>query len=69
MAIACPITSQVKGYPFEVPLPPGGKIVGAVLADHVKNVDWQVRRAVFEAKAPADIMTEVRERLRALLEL
>jgi len=69
LAIACPITSHVKGYPFEVPLPPGGKIVGAVLADHVKNVDWQVRRAVFEAKAPADIMTEVRERLRALLEL
>ena len=69
LAIACPITSHVKGYPFEVPLPPGGKIVGAVLADHVKNVDWQVRRAVFEAKAPADIMPEVRERLRALLEL
>ena len=69
LAIACPITSHVKGYPFEVPLPPGGKIVGAVLADHVKNVDWQVRRAVFEAKAHADIMTEVRERLRALLEL
>jgi len=69
LAIACPITSHVKGYPFEVPLPPGGKIVGAVLADHVKNVDWHVRRAVFEAKAPADIMPEVRERLRALLEL
>ena len=69
LAIACPITSHVKGYPFEVLLPPGGKIVGAVLADHVKNVDWQVRRAVFEAKAPADIMPEVRERLRALLEL
>jgi mRNA interferase MazF len=69
LAIACPITSQVKGYPFEVPLPPGGKIVGAVLADHVKNVDWQVRRAVFEAKMPADIMTDVRERLRVLLGL
>lgn len=42
LAIACPITSQVKGYPFEVALPPGGKIVGAVLADHVKNLDWHV---------------------------
>ena len=69
LAIACPITSHVKGYPFEVPLPPGGKIVGAVLADHVKNVDWHVRRAVFEAKMPADIMTDVRERLRVLLGL
>ena len=69
LAIACPITSQVKGYPFEVPLPLGGKIVGAVLADHVKNLDWHVRQAVFEAKAPGDIVTDVRERLRVLLGL
>jgi mRNA interferase MazF len=69
LAIACPITSHVKGYPFEVPLPPGGKIVGAVLADHVKNLDWHVRRVVFEAKAPGDVVTDVRERLRVLLGL
>ena len=69
LAIACPITSQVKGYPFEVPLPAGGKISGVILADHVKNVDWQARRVAFEAKVPADILTDVRERLRALLEL
>jgi len=69
LAIACPVTSQLKGYPFEVPLPPGGKISGVVLADHVKNLDWQARRAVFEAKAPAEIVTEVRERLRVLLGL
>jgi mRNA interferase MazF len=69
LAIACPITSHVKGYPFEVPLPPGGKISGVVLADHVKNLDWQARRVVFDAKAPADILTDVRERIRALLEL
>ena len=69
LAIACPITSQQKGYPFEVPLPPGGKISGVVLADHVKNLDWQVRRVVFEAKAPAAILIDVRERLRVLLGL
>jgi len=69
LAIACPITSHAKGYPFEVPLPPGTKITGVVLADHVKNLDWQARRLVFEAKAPADIVTDVRERLRALLGL
>lgn len=69
LAIACPITSQVKGYPFEVPLPGGGTIVGVVLADHVRNLDWQARKVVFEAKAPADILTDVRERLRALLGL
>lgn len=69
LAVACPITSQVKGYPFEVPLPPGGKISGVVLADHVKNLDWQARRVVFEAKASAEIVTDVRERLRVLLGL
>jgi len=69
LAIACPVTSHVKGYPFEVPLPSGGKVTGVVLSDHVKNLDWRARRIVFEAKAPADVMTEVRERLRALLAL
>jgi mRNA interferase MazF len=69
LAIACPVTSHVKGYPFEVPLPTRGKIVGAVLADHVKNLDWQVRRVVFEARAPEETVMEVRERLRVLLGL
>jgi mRNA interferase MazF len=69
LALACPVTSQVKGYPFEVALPAAGPITAVVLADHVRNVDWEARRVVFETKAPADILTEVRERLRALLEL
>lgn len=69
LVIACPITSQVKGYPFEVPLPPDGKISGVVLADHVKNLDWQARRIVFEAKVTAETLTDVRERLRVLLGL
>jgi mRNA interferase MazF len=59
----------MKGYPFEVPLPRGGKIAGVVLADHVKNLDWQARRVAFEAKAPEEIVTDVRERLRVLLGL
>jgi mRNA interferase MazF len=69
LAIACPITSHAKGYPFEVPLPERGKILGVVLADHVKNLDWQARRAVFEGKAPVEIVVDVRERLRVLLGL
>ena len=69
LAIACPITSQVKSYPFEVPLPPGATITGVVLADHIKNLDWQARRVVFEAKAPAEVVKDVRERLRVLLGL
>lgn len=69
LAVACPITSHIKGYPFEVPLKPGGKIEGVVLSDHVKNLDWEARRAVFESKVEAAVLTEVRERLRALLGL
>ena len=69
LAIACPITSQVKGYPFEVPLAPNSKISGVVLADHVKNLDWQARRVVFETKATSETLTDVRERLRVLLGL
>ncbi len=39
-----------RGYPFEVPLPEGGTITGVVLADHVKNLDWEARRVVFESE-------------------
>jgi mRNA interferase MazF len=69
LAIACPITSQAKGYPFEVALPSGGGIEGVVLADHVKNVDWNARRVQFAATAPAEVLIDVRERLRVLLGL
>ena len=69
LALACPITSHVKGYPFEVQLSAGGAITGAVLADHVRNLDWHARRVAFEAKAPADVLPEVRERLRVLMGL
>jgi mRNA interferase MazF len=43
LAVACPVTSHAKGYPFEVPLPASGKIAGVVLADDIKNLDWQAR--------------------------
>ena len=69
LAVFCPITSHVKGYPFEVALPTDGAITGVILADHVKNLDWKARRAVFAAKAPAEVVTDVRERLRVLLGL
>jgi mRNA interferase MazF len=69
LAIACPITSQQKGYPFEVPLPRNSSIAGVVLADHVKSLDWRERRAEQAGKVPPEILEEVRERLRPLLGL
>jgi mRNA interferase MazF len=57
-----------EGLPLRGVVAAGGKISGVVLADHVKNLDWHARLA-FEAKAAADVVTDVRERLRVLLGL
>jgi mRNA interferase MazF len=67
LALVCPITNQVKGYPFEVALPESSAISGVVLADHIKSADWTARRAQFAAKAPPEVMAEVRAKLRPLL--
>jgi mRNA interferase MazF len=53
LALVCPITSKLKGYPFEIPVPGGGKMSGAVLADHLRSLDWQVRNMRLIARAPA----------------
>ena len=41
LALVCPITSKVKGYPFEVPLPNGVPVQGVVLADQMRGLDWR----------------------------
>lgn len=67
LAIVCPITSQRKGYPYEVTLPPGLKIQGVVLSDHARSVDWRARQGVLIAKMPASVTAEVLMKLRTLL--
>jgi mRNA interferase MazF len=67
LALVCPITTQAKGYPFEVRLPAGLPLSGVVLADHLKSADWAARRATFTAKAPAGVLLEVTAKLRPLL--
>lgn len=67
VALFCPVTSTVKGYPFEVQLPPGGPIRGAVLADQVRSLDWRARRLTFAAAAPRQLLSEVLGKLHALL--
>lgn len=69
LALACPVTSHSKGYPFEVQLPHDGVVKGVVLADHIKNLDWNARRIEFAAKAPLEALSDVRERLRVLIGL
>lgn len=69
LALMCPITSRIKSYPFEVKLPEGLDISGAVLADHVKSLDWRTRRAERAGKVPAAILRDVLARLAPLLGL
>ena len=69
LAVACPVTNQVKGYPFEVLLPTGATISGAVLCDHLKSIDWHARRLERAMRAPSPVMQQVRARIAALLGL
>ena len=67
LALFCPITSRIKGYPFEVVLPPDLPVQRAVLCDQVKNLDWSARRSRLAVKLPADILEDVLAKVRALL--
>ena len=68
LALFCPITSRVKGYPFEVALPLAGAVTGVILADQVKSMDWRARRTRFESQAPPQVVGEVLEKLTVLLD-
>jgi len=68
LLLACPITSQIKGYPFEVRIPSELQIQGVILTDQVKSLDWQARNAQFACQVPHNTVKEVTERIRILLD-
>lgn len=67
LALFCPVTSRLKGYPFEVVLPADLGISGVVLSDQVKSLDWRARRSKRAGRAPAATVDEVLAKLAALL--
>ena len=67
LAILCPITSQIKGYPFEVVLPEGMPVAGAILSDQVKSLDWRARNAELICPLPDAITSEILQKLNTLL--
>jgi mRNA interferase MazF len=67
LALVCPITSQSKGYPFEVKIPKGSKTAGVILADQVKSLDWRARNADVFAHVPLEIVAQVHRLMRTLL--
>jgi mRNA interferase MazF len=67
LALFCPITSQVKGYPFEVILPDGLPISGVILADQVKSLDWRARQAEKISALLLETMQELQQKLGVLI--
>ena len=67
LVILCPITNQIKGYPFEVIIPDGLPVSGVILADQIKSVDWRVRDAEWICALPPRVVVEVMQKLGTLL--
>ncbi|MBA9084273.1 mRNA interferase MazF [Fontibacillus solani] len=67
LSLLCPVTSKIKGYPFEVIIPQDLPIDGVILSDQVKNLDWQSRKAAFICKVPEEILAEVVSKMELLI--
>lgn len=67
LAVFCPITSQKKGYPFEVEIPAGLRVSGVILADQVKSLDWRARKARWICTLPPRVIKEVLDKFGILL--
>jgi mRNA interferase MazF len=68
LALFCPITTQRKGYPFEVDVPAGLEASGVILSDQVKSLDWKARRTHFGCQLPPEVLQEVVAKLGSLLD-
>ncbi len=67
LALFCPITTQIKGYPFEVIIPKGYRISGAILSDQIKSLDWKARKVSFACKIDAAVIQDAVAKLNSLL--
>ena len=67
LALVCPVVTVVKGYPFEVLLPAGLAVEGAILADQAMSLDWRSHRAERIGSLPAAAGEERLGKLRALI--
>lgn len=67
LIVVVPITRQIKGYPFEVVLPTGLPVHGAVLSDQIKSVDWRARNARLICSLPEAVLNRILQRAALLL--
>ena len=68
LMVCCPMTSKIKGHPFEVVTQVDG-VDCAVLSDQVKSLDWKVRQAKKKGVVSAEVMLHVRAKMKALLQI
>ena len=68
LMICCPMTTRIKGYPFEVETVEGDQ-QSVVLADQVKSMDWKSRGVKFKSKANAATLFEIQNKLKVLLQI
>ena len=68
LALCCPITSRIKGYPFEVALSEDSEVSGVILADQVKSLDWRARRARKLWTLPEEALQELLAKIRVLVD-
>ena len=68
LVVLCPITTQVKGYPFEVLIPENLKVTGAILSDQVKSLDWRARKSTLICVIPDSVVEEALSKLSMLLQ-
>jgi mRNA interferase MazF len=68
LMICCPLTTQIKGYPFEVIVELDG-VQSAILSDQVKSLDWKIRKAKYKNKVRPEVLAEVRAKAKSLLSI
>ena len=68
LAVFCPITSKIKGYPFELALPETLSVGGVVLCDQVRSLDWRERNWQAVGSAPQEFLREVMARMAVLFD-
>lgn len=66
LALFCPVTSQIKKYPFEVPFT-AAKIKGVILSDQIRSLDWQARKVRFIEKMPVKKVKQVQKKILLLI--
>jgi len=67
LALLCPVTNRIKGYPFEVIVPSGLKTTGTILSDQIKSLDWRMRNTEYCDKVPETVVLEIFKKLSTLL--